>query len=69
MKNTTSIKKMDAPIGKEVNDMSMWANEFAYELFDNYIDWYYNWVEEFNEDPPSFLKQDAIEYFKRCAVL
>lgn len=49
--------------------MSMWANEFAYELFDNYIDWYDNWVEGFNEDPPSFLKRDAIEYFKRCAVL
>lgn len=69
MKNTTSTKKMDALIGKEVNDMSVFANEFAYELFDRYIDWYDNWIEGFNSEPPSYLKRDAIEYYKRCAVL
>jgi len=48
--------------------MSVFANEFAYELFDTFMDWYDNWVEEFNSDPPSDYKEEALNYFTNKVI-
>lgn len=45
--------------------MSTWSNTLAPELFNTYMDWYDNYLDETRREPSEQMKALALEYFAR----
>lgn len=49
--------------------MSVWANEFACNLFNCYNDWYNHWVDELKMEPSNEQKAEAKAYFEKVGEI